>query len=175
MNKNLTEIVDYLNKTRASLFNIFEGLSPDKFKSKGNKGGWSAGEVVNHLYLTEVQITALLQKQLERAEKKNIGPDKNNESFLHSLDKYFIEEVREKYTAPVSTLPENQESKEKLAEFINISRSDLLSVLEELGKYDMSKLEFPHPLTGRINMYQWIVFLGKHEERHINQIRNIIK
>jgi hypothetical protein len=32
---------------------------------------------------------------------------------------------------------------------------------------------YPHPLVGMLNLYQWILFVGQHEGRHSEQIRDI--
>jgi hypothetical protein len=45
--------------------------------------------------------------------------------------------------------------------------------MEEADGIDLGLLQFPHPVLGRIDMYQWILYLGKHERRHIAQIARV--
>ena len=35
---------------------------------------------------------------------------------------------------------------------------------------DGARIRFPHPVWGPINLYQWLLFVGAHEQRHLAQI-----
>jgi hypothetical protein len=42
--------------------------------------------------------------------------------------------------------------------------------MDEAADVDLGRLRFPHPVLGRIDMYQWIPYIGKHEMRQIERI-----
>ena len=35
---------------------------------------------------------------------------------------------------------------------------------------DLTQVSVPHPFFGPFNGYEWLLFLGKHEERHLVQL-----
>jgi hypothetical protein len=50
------------------------------------------------------------------------------------------------------------------------SRAALVVQTGKADAYDLSQLHAPHPAFGRLNMYQWILFIGPLELRHLHQI-----
>jgi hypothetical protein len=36
---------------------------------------------------------------------------------------------------------------------------------------DLTQVSAPHPFFGPLSGYEWLLFLGKHEERHLGQLR----
>ena len=175
MKENLKEIIAYLEEVRSEIKKYISDNG--KFiKGKVNGGNtWSPDEVLDHLYKTEIFITGLLSRQLDRAEKKGLKAMENSTSYLHSLDKFEIETVKEKYNAPEQSKPDGSIDPENLLQKMDESRSELLQLLQNFSEYDMAGIEFPHPAYGRMNMIQWVVFIGKHEHRHLNQIKSILK
>ncbi|MEN8152833.1 MAG: DinB family protein [Acidobacteriota bacterium] len=175
MKKNLKEIIDYIEDVRGMLLDTINNCDSEKFVKKEDPGRWSVMENVNHLHLSEIQINSIFAKLVDKAEQRGFAPDKSNKSWLNSLDEYSINEVKEKINAPSFAVPVENKNRDELNGLLVASRIELLSIVEKLSQYDMTKLEFPHPMTrGRMNLYQWLVFLGKHEERHIKQIKELI-
>jgi hypothetical protein len=39
---------------------------------------------------------------------------------------------------------------------------------------DLTRLSAPHPIFGPINGYEWVLFIGQHEERHLGQLRDTV-
>ena len=175
MKENLKEIMAYLKKARSELKKyIFDNKKVLKQeKIEGN--GWSPVEVLDHLYKTEIFITGLLGRQLERAVKKGLKAREDSTSYLHSLDQFEIEIVKEKYNAPEQSMPDRSTNPETILLKMDGSRAELILLLHQFSDFDMEGMEFPHPAYGRMNMLQRVVFIGKHEHRHLNQIRQITK
>ncbi len=174
MNSRLSEIVNEIEDARTTLFCAVNGLSQKEFDKQPDSGQWSVGEILYHLYLVETQITKLLARQVEKAKKRGIGPDPNDESLIRSLDRFGLETAERKFKAPSSVAPQQGIEKKRLMEFLQHSRTALLEIVSEAGSYDLSELIFPHPVLGRLNMYEWILFVGKHEDRHRAQIEIIL-
>lgn len=123
----------------------------------------------------ETGVTKLLVKQIERAAKRGIGPDPNDESVIGGLDRFAIVAAETKFKAPSYSLPRRGIEKGKLMELLQGSRTELLDIVSKAGSYNLSELLFPHPAFGRINMYQWILFVGKHERRHTVQLEDLVR
>ncbi|MGD2092779.1 MAG: DinB family protein [Candidatus Aminicenantes bacterium] len=174
MNTRLSEIVNEIENARTTLFRTVEGLSQKEFDKQPDSGQWSVGEILHHIYILENQVTKLLEKQVEKAKKRGIGPDLNTESLIKSLDRFAFETAETKLKAPSSVEPRQGIEKKKLIELLQHSRTALLEIVSAAGSYDLSELIFPHPILGRLNMYEWILLIGKHDDRHRTQIENIL-
>ncbi len=174
MKKNLEEIINYVEDVRSDMKNYVQGKEISLLKKKDSANSWSPDEVLQHLYKTEVYITDLLNRQMERAKKKNLASGDETTSYLHSLDEFEVEIVKEKFNAPEISKPDGSIDSEEILKKMDESRSELIKLLKEFSKYDMAGIEFPHPAYGRMNMLQWIIFIGKHELRHFKQIKLLI-
>jgi hypothetical protein len=103
----------------------------------------------------------------------DLAPDPSDESVLHSLDQFAIETAPQKITSPQFAVPTKGMKKEDLLEELEKSRGALMQQLNKAHAFDLSKLQFPHPVLGRLDMYQWILYIGKHEQRHIRQMERL--
>jgi hypothetical protein len=174
MNARLKEIVSHIEDVRATLLRSVEGLSSNKAEEPPGPGEWSIVEILHHLYLTETQVTQLLEKQVERAREKGIGPDPDDESLITSLDRYSLDRATTKIKAPMRSVPQQDIKKMEIIELLKDSRGKFLDTISRASAYNLSELFFPHPVIGRLNMYQWILFVGKHEARHTHQIEDVL-
>jgi hypothetical protein len=175
MNTRLSEIVSEIEDARTTLYGIVGGLSQKELDEQPDPGQWSAGEILHHLYFVETGVTKLLVKQVERAAKRGLGPDPNDESVIGSLDRFAFVAAETKFKAPSNSVPRRGIEKGELMELLQDSRTALLEIVSKAGSYDLSELLFPHPAFGRINMYQWILFVGKHERRHTVQLEDLVR
>lgn len=174
MNPRLKEIVKYMEEARATLLLTVEGLSSNEAEESPGPGEWSIVEILHHLYLTETQVTQLLERQVERARQRGIGPDPDDESLITSLDQYFLDGATTKIKAPLRSVPQQDIKKLKIIELLKDSREKFLDTISRASPYNLSELVFPHPVIGRLNMYQWILMVGKHEARHTHQIEDVL-
>jgi hypothetical protein len=174
MNSRLKEIISHIEDVRATLLRTVEGLPSNEAEESPGSGEWSIVEILHHLYLTETQISQLLERQVEHARKKGIGPDPDEESLITSLDQYALERATIKVKAPLRFLPQQDIEKLKIIELLKDSRGKLLDTISRASAYNLCELVFPHPVIGQLNMYQWILFVGKHEARHTHQIEDVL-
>lgn len=175
MNARMQEIRADVEATRERLLARVATIPETDLSRRREPHGWSVGEVLHHLHLMEVLVTSLLARQVARGREKGIGPDPGGESLLHSLDGFSIETVTDRITAPQSVSPRAGMRKEEVLSLLEASRGQLRKAMDEAADVDLSLLQFPHPVVGRIDMYQWILFVGKHEIRHLGQIERILE
>lgn len=50
------------------------------------------------------------------------------------------------------------------------SRATLHALRPRVERADGRALRFPHPAWGPLDLYQWLLFIGAHEDRHLAQI-----
>jgi hypothetical protein len=170
MNPRLEEIVNEIEAARSELILCVSDLDEAATGAPADPGQWSIGEILHHLVLMENLVTMLLEKQVPRAKDRGIGADASTGSLIHSLDQFPIETVIDKLTAPQSVVPAHGKTRDELLALLSDSRAKLLRAISAADGIDLSQMHFPHPYFGRLDMYQWILFVGRHERRHIAQI-----
>lgn len=156
---------DILLETRNRLMNEITLLSDDEFNKRYESNKWSVAQVCHHLVLTEKIFTKVIDLGL-----KKIDSYKTERTNIN-----FITDRRKKIEAPDIVKP-NSETMEvqQIIDSLNDSRTKFLDVLNTIK--DDSKLaekSAKHPIFGDLPLEQWIELLYLHEQRHIEQIREI--
>jgi hypothetical protein len=164
-NSRLTLIRD----RRARLLAEVDGLLEPQFSTARGEGEWSAGHVLEHLWIVESYTTKTLQGMIDGR-----IPDEHRLRYrIWSLPPQIVArplfKVRSIRRVTPATAPEREDVLERLAQ----SREQLEALLESSRDRDLSKLRMRHPFLGGLNAYQFIEFIGHHENRHTIQIREI--
>ena len=173
LTKKAQEVVDYITKQREKFLATAEGLSDTQVNFKPSENHWSIRELFHHIWVVEGMTAKLMSNLLKQAVENNLPADADPDgSVLNSLEPH-KETFSQKFQAPERVVPIDAlplaDSIAKLRE----TRAKLLEPLEELCKYDVSSLQFPHPALGPINAYQWLMVMGAHEARHRAQIGRV--
>ena len=146
MSHRLEELVRELERSRKALLKTLSSFTQAELDASPSPsaGAWSAAEILHHLQLIEIQLTRILSKQIERAEKMGIGPDLSGESLMHSPDAYSVATVTDGISAPQSVAPTKGMGNQELLEGLARSRRALLQKLEEgSARYTPHKKHLP--------------------------------
>ncbi|MGA2379542.1 MAG: pyridoxal-dependent decarboxylase [Spirochaetia bacterium] len=169
----LREVVDELQVARERLLLSVGSLSQADLDFTPSADRWSIGEILHHLRLIEDGVLRVLEKLAARAEKTGLGPDPGSGSVMHSLDRFAIESTADRVAAPASVAPRKGIPARELLEGLAGSRAALLKALTLCARFDLAQVSFPHPVLGKLDGYQWALYVGKHEERHRRQIEKV--
>ena len=165
----------HLLQTHASLFDWF--LADDKLKHYRPKDeGWTILEILEHVALTSHFLLKLIDKGTEKALRnfKDLSVSKEADEFDFDLTKIAtigqhksFAWIRPEHMEPTGTKNE-VEIKDKLITQIN----RCLNQLERLknGEGLLHKTTMTVNNLGKLNVYEYVYFLSKHAERHIQQI-----
>jgi len=111
--------------------------------------------------------------RLCRVIENNLPEDADCEaSVVNSLAAH-AETLNAKFQAPERVVPIDALSLEESIGKMTETRTRILAPLDELCKYDVSTMLYPHPALGPINAYQWLLVMGGHEARHRRQINRL--
>jgi len=174
MGERLREIVESIQASRGRLLDAISRLDQPALDRTPASGGWSVGEVLHHLLLMETSVTRLLERQVTRAVGRGAAQETSTASMLGSLDQFAVETAPDRIVAPQGFLPARGMGKQELLDGLAASRETLLRVTDRAGSIDLAQLLFPHPVLGRLNMYQWVLYIGQHELRHLHQIERTL-
>jgi uncharacterized damage-inducible protein DinB len=167
---SVSEIFDHIDGTRERLFRAVEGLSEEQQHFRPAPDRWSVAQLCEHLSIVEGNVTGLLGKVLGKAEGSGAPRDEGAPFAPVSVEE-FVERTRDvKLDAPESVRPGDSRPLADSLAALDASRSALRALRPRIERADGHALRFPHPTWGPLNLYQWLLFVGAHESRHLSQI-----
>jgi hypothetical protein len=173
MHPRIQEVLEFLDTTRADVSNAVESVAPDHRDERPAGDRWSVAEVLEHLSILEARVAQLVSGRLAAARAAGLGPELETSSVLDTVDRARIRDRSHRATAPDFVRPQSTCDAVAAGTALQQSRADLrASVLANDG-FALSEVTHEHPVLGLINLYQWLVFVGAHEARHADQIREI--
>ena len=173
MHPRIAELVTYLEQSRAALLASIDGRATDELERRPEPGAWSALDILDHLSLVERSVARLLARSVERA--RQLGPERSTDSVLHSLDALPVRTASRPVQGPPATRPRDGLTLSDTVAALGVTRAQLLEAVAALDGLALEGIRFPHPLLGELDLYQWILFVGQHEERHTKQIRRALR
>ncbi len=173
----IQEIKLHLIKTHAEVLNWFDKADTIKNYQPKN-GGWSISEILEHIALTSHFLLILIDKGTSKAIKnvQNRSLEKLITGFnddLEKLDEIGITQSFE-WIRPEHMKPKGVKSELEIKEILINQLNICLNQLEKLKKGEglLYKTTMTVNQLGKLTVYEYIYFLSKHAERHIQQMMN---
>lgn len=174
MHPTLQELTTELARVRASLASVVTGTAAAKFDHRPRNGGWSGTGIIQHLGTVEGMATKLLEGLFAQALAAGMPAAPTTGSWLHSLDKFNILDRTVPITAPERAHPAPDSQLTTSWASLQGVRERLLRAVATVDGRDLTVVSAPHPVFGALNGYQWVLVIGKHEERHLSQLRETL-
>jgi hypothetical protein len=173
--KRLAEIVDYLEVARKRLLDAAKRVNPSFAEIRPHTDAWCVAEILTHVSMVEASVAKLVSRSVSLGREQGVGPETSEESLLSSLDRFSIV----KPVRPVMTsergIPPRDSSMLLSMDSLQASRLALQEALRDADGMNLSALARTHPILGDINIYQWALFVGQHDERHTRQIERTLR
>src|SRR5512143_151798 len=170
----MAEIAAFLDETRAAVIRAVAPLSPEEAARRPSPGAWSVDEILTHLSLVEPGVAKRVAKSVGRAKGEGLERETSVAPILGCLDGPALDRLNEKQTAPEIVDPKSVLSMSEALAALALSRESLRHAMAEADGWALEKVVAPHLRLGTLDMYQWLVFLGRHERRHLAQIERAI-
>ncbi len=158
----------HLEKTRAGVFAAAAGLSEAQLNFKPAPEKWSVAQVLEHIASAEDMLLGLVTGQVLKAPPPDAGtdPKATDEMILKA-----IPDRSQKRSAPEPLVPTNRygSSAEALKHF-GESRAKTIALMQETPDLRAHAMESP---LGKLDAYQWLLFISAHTERHTKQILEV--
>ncbi|TNF73550.1 MAG: hypothetical protein EP299_08140 [Acidobacteria bacterium] len=132
--------------------------------------GWSVGEHLQHLLLSDRTILVTFDKLLDGKSTSSSGGPTAAGRFI--LTSGYI--PRGKGTAPKAVVPGTL-SPDEIASGFEEVKTRFEELEPRLGEIQASRATFRHPLLGDFNPRQWLKFVKIHHRHHTKIIRDIGK
>jgi len=164
---NLQEIYQKLTETREELLGIINKVSRDQLNFRKDSDSWSINQIYQHLITTEELYVVAIRRGLKSQE----------ESSLERRQLDFLLDRSKKIMAPEIARPTNEqlEPQEIIGKLSN-SRAKLFELLDSIEDPSvLSRKSFVHPVFKEMLLVEWVEFIYFHEQRHMQQMNEIIE
>jgi hypothetical protein len=157
-------VTDNLFETRNNLVKELTSLSDAQFNSMPDMDTWSIAQVCHHLVLVEEASIKAIAWGLKDSTKKEQKPIQ-----LILLDR------TKKFRAPAIVEPNVEPFEvQQIIDLLSDSRKKLITFLNTVeDKSILAEKSMKHPALGELPLDQWIEQIYLHEQRHIEQIKEI--
>lgn len=166
---SVAQIMEEIDKTRERLYARVEGLTDEQATARPAPDAWTPAEVVEHLSLIEGRLLKMMTMMLMKAEREGAPVTAPIEIKPFTLDEHIKRSRNEKFIAPEAVSPSGTTSLADSLAKLRRSREELKALRPRIEATDLSSVTYPHPAFGPLNFYQWLAFIGLHEERHLRQ------
>lgn len=175
----LQTVVSALKNSRDEFSGHIHSLNQEQLDRSPSEEKWSVGEVLHHLILVDMAAKAILNRLVERGKKQAGKTAFGDDAASAQHDPVVLPKdvVNLVTTIPVFSGASPQQGLERnyLLKQLSETRTAIMQIAESAGRTSLSNLSFPHPALGRLDFYQWLLFLSEHERGHTQQIVDLLE
>jgi hypothetical protein len=165
-------LLSLLRESRENFLGSFAGVSDKHSRVHPAENCWSVLDTVEHLASAEGIMLKLITTQ--RRPRSADAPNRE-QVFLH-----MVADRSRKMQSPEGGRPRGRFANlaEAAAQF-SANRDSVIQFVEQhTENLRASEVTHPHPAAGDVSIYEMVIIIAKHAERHakqINEIRNTLK
>ncbi|HDR7951134.1 TPA: DinB family protein [Bacillus toyonensis] len=161
-----TFVNDKFDETRKQLFEEITLLSDAQFNRKPDQDKWSIAQVCHHLVLLDERVITVISSGL-----KKMDSILNERKEIHTI----VLDRSIKFIAPEMIEPSIEAFEvSKMVDLLTNARKELMRFLSTIEDESiLAKKSVMHPALGELLLDQWIELIYLHEQRHIEQIKEI--
>ena len=165
------EIADCLYRSQSDTLTKLAALSNEQWKFKAGPDRWSAGEVAEHLYLTETG----LHLRVDGLMKAKPNPDwaKLSEGKVQALTQVLPDRTN-RFPAPPEATPKGKMSRPEIVKAYSSARSRMIERARDGAKAYQAHIEDSGTPFGPLSAAHWIRFAALHNQRHNKQIDEVL-
>ena len=155
---------DYTQSTQ-ELLSVLNDTPEDHFNTKPEDGGWSAGQVAEHLIKSEIGSVRFFTVDTKATER-------DPEEKIEMLKETFLD-FDSKFEAPGLVSPDDKpKDKQKAINKLQDIRQRLTGIIE-IEDLTQIVTAIDHPMAGPLTRIEWLYFHIFHSERHRRQIEDL--
>ena len=163
------ELLAYLDEQRSVLKSSFESVPTEMRDRPPAPERWSAANIVEHLAIVEARISKLLSVRIDEA-RSGLSAEVRTAPILPTIDYKRMYDRSTRVKAPETAIPTGLDAASAWLALENAGAM-MRAMLSANDGLALSSVTHPHPRFGLLSVYEWVAFLGAHEVRHAEQIR----
>ena len=116
---------------------------------------------------SRILLTPQHAKRLMRAREGGLGPDVSTEPVQSKFEHTYL---TQKIDAPENVRPTTGAPAAISLERLAASHAELQALLADADGQNLCAVMAKHQIFGDLDMYEWLIFLARHEQRHTAQL-----
>ena len=173
LHPRIDELLELLDETRAALLMAVAQVPEDRRDVRVADGRWTVGEILDHLHRVDASFARRLQKIVAEAKERGTPAETETSSVLGRLERAAVTDRSRRIESPEIVRPAPSARASDALAALHESRAAVRAGLAAASGLALGSIVLPHAVFGPLDMYQWTLFLGWHEVRHAEQIREI--
>jgi hypothetical protein len=174
MNKYFHDHFNTLQHEKDTLLKKVIGLPSEKLNYSAKPGKWSINQILAHLVASEKLSVGYMKKKVQAADQlKNSGLSES----LRLWPLILSQRVPLKFKAPkvvLANTPEAPLLDELIRQWDDV-HAQLAEFLGSIDPKNVRKVIYKHPIAGRFDARQALIFMRAHIRHHKPQIDRILK
>ena len=175
MHPRLNELLDYVDAQRSALLSAVSALPPERWTERPDPSRWSVADLFEHLCKVEHSCAQVIARGVAAARAAGHPEETESHSVLGTLDTFAILDRSQRREAPERVAPTGTWSANEARENLSASRAELHEAMRAGDGLQLGTIHQSHARLGELDLYGWILFIGKHEARHVQQAREIVE
>ena len=167
--------MSFVEEKRRELLQSFAGVDGEKLCRRAAPDGWSVAEIIEHLRMVESGVARLITKRVGQAKDAGLGEEKATTSVLPSFDRHLQYLDSKVLKSPPMVQPRANVDISEALEGLESSREALRAAVVTADGLALGEIKHDHVVLGELDLYQWLIFVGQHENRHKKQIERTLK
>lgn len=163
----LEPILEKLAHAQQRLLRAADSVPAEQWKTRPERGGWCAAELVAHLIMVERAVIGSADRVLQK------GPQQVSLLRKFHIPMALVEARIIKRKSPLPLDPELVREKETMLAELREVRERTLAFLDETKERDLRAYRWRHAFLGSLNIYGWFQMIAAHQVRHEKQMREI--
>lgn len=169
----VTLIAGELTRVMAEYDAILDTLAPSESDAAPD-GQWSPVQIIWHLSKVQHWVTrGIEQGAAELPRMATIPPGPSPDRLLESIDRFPVRDRTRKVEAPEGIRPPRGLDLAAERARWREGREALVALLQRLGPM-LTSVKAAHPMFGPLDGWQFALFVARHEERHLDQLRELL-
>lgn len=173
MHPRTREVLEHLDTYHTELVRAVEAIPASLREREPAEGRWSVAAVLEHLAIVDEAIAGRLTNTLAVAREAGLSHESDDDSILRRLDINMILDRGKPRSASAQSQPRRSVGAAEALAHYERAYAQVCDLVREYDGLALGSVTAPHPALGDIDIYQWLLFLGAHEGRHADQIREI--
>ena len=172
MHPRLQELFAYLKVRRHALREAVDAVPEAQRSQPPEPGRWSVADVLEHLALVEGRFTTTLGNRLAESRAQGLAEERETSPIVGTFDQAAVLDRTSRREAPEVVRPQGLDWKSAWSR-LEDTRQSFLDLFLSADGLALADVAYVHPRLGSLNLYQWGVWMGAHEGRHVEQVREI--
>ncbi len=169
MHPRLTELRDHVDAQRSALLSAAASLPTDRWTEAPAPDRWSMVELLEHLYKVEHSCARVIARGVDEARRADHPMETEVHSVLGTLDMFALRDRSQRRMVPERVAPTSRWTPAEALEKLAASRAELHDAMRAADGLALGTIYQTHARLGDIDLYRWILFVGEHEARHVQQ------